>query len=72
MLELYGLADDVRRRHQHFDSAVEDLKDQLNCPPILADVVATDVLTEMEQVDPVLIPSNMDQNASATDQQVMY
>lgn len=51
MVDLYGLADDVRKKHKRFESAVTDLKSQLNVPPILADVVATDVLTEMEMVD---------------------
>ena len=57
MVELYGLADSVRKKHRRMESAVDDLKSRLNVPPILADVVATDVLTEMEAVDPQLIPS---------------
>ena len=54
LLELYGLADEVRKRHKKMDSAILDLKTQLNVPPILADVVARDVLEEMETVDPYL------------------
>ena len=51
MVYLYGLADEVRGQHQRMDSAIEDLKSRLNVPPILAGVMATDVLTEMEMVD---------------------
>eukprot|EP01084_Bolivina_argentea_P263700 446414_1 len=54
LLDLYGLADQVRKRHRQMDSAVLDLKSQLNVPPILADVVARDVLDEIETVDPYL------------------
>jgi len=54
LLDLYGLADTVRKRHKKMDSAVLDLKSQLNVPPILADVVARDVLDEIETVDPYL------------------
>merc|ERR1711920_582705 len=54
LLDLYGLADEVRKRHKKMDSAVLDLKSQLNVPPILADVVARDVLDEVETVDPYL------------------
>ena len=57
MMELYGLADDVRKKHRRMESAVDDLKSRLNVPPILADVVATDVLAEMEAMDPQLIPA---------------
>eukprot|EP00485_Elphidium_margaritaceum_P005933 CAMPEP_0202695224 /NCGR_PEP_ID=MMETSP1385-20130828/8872_1 /ASSEMBLY_ACC=CAM_ASM_000861 /TAXON_ID=933848 /ORGANISM="Elphidium margaritaceum" /LENGTH=837 /DNA_ID=CAMNT_0049351211 /DNA_START=54 /DNA_END=2567 /DNA_ORIENTATION=+ len=54
LLDLYGLADQVRKRHRKMDSAVIDLKSQLNVPPVLADVVARDVLDEIETVDPYL------------------
>ena len=51
MIDLYGLADEVRGQHHRMDSAIEDLKSRLNVSPILAEVVATDVLTEIEMVD---------------------
>jgi len=58
MIDLYEMADEVRGRHRRMESAVEDLKGLLNVPPILADVVANDVLNEMEAIDPQLIPSD--------------
>lgn len=59
LLDLYGLADEVRRRHQRMDSAVNDLKSHLNVPPVLADVVARDLLDEIETVDPYLDQGTM-------------
>eukprot|EP01083_Nonionella_stella_P285217 970867_1 len=61
LLDLYGLADQVRKRHQNMDSAVLDLKSQLNVPPILADVIARDVLDEIETVDPYLNRDSTDE-----------
>ena len=58
LMDLYGLADEVRKRHRRMESAVEDLKKQLNVPPILADVVARDVLDELETVDPYLLQND--------------
>ena len=58
LLDLYGLADEVRKKHRKMESAVLDLKSQLNVPPILADVVARDVLDEIETVDPYLLQSD--------------
>ena len=52
LLDLYGLADNVRQKHGDFESAVDDLKNQLNVPPVLAETVARDVLGEIECVDP--------------------
>ena len=60
LLDLYGLADEVRKKHRRMESAVLDLKAQLDVPPILADVVARDVLDEIETVDPYLLSSDDD------------
>merc|ERR1712176_1441707 len=66
LLDLYGLADQVRKRHNRMESAVTDLKSQLNVPPILAEVVAKDVLDEIETVDPYL-KQDYDANDSEDD-----
>merc|ERR1712176_1188708 len=69
LLDLYGLADEVRKRHKKMDSAVLDLKSQLNVPPILADVVARDVLDEIETVDPYLKQSDNNDNDDDDDEE---
>ena len=38
--QMYGLADTVRRRHQRMDSAILDLKAQLDVPPVLEERLA--------------------------------
>jgi len=63
LMDLYGLADQVRKRHGRMESAVADLKSKLNVPPILADVVARDVLDEIETVDPYLQPEGTSEMA---------
>ena len=56
LLDLYGLSDDVRKRHIHHRSDdVEWLTRSLYIPPVLADVVARDVLDEIEAIDPYLL-----------------
>lgn len=76
LMDLYGLADQVRKRHGRMESAVAELKGKLNVPPILADVVARDVLDEIETVDPYLQPEgtaiefyNPQQNAQSQNAQ---
>ncbi len=60
LYDLYGLADSVRKKHNRMESAVADLKLQLNVPPVLAEVVAQDVLDEIVSLSFSLlaIPSN--------------
>ena len=47
LLDLYGLADVVRRKHKRMESAIEDLENQLQVPAVLASAVATDILDEI-------------------------
>eukprot|EP01084_Bolivina_argentea_P021399 39758_1 len=68
LLDLYGLADTVRKNHSKFECAVMHLKMQLNVPANLAEITARDVLQEIESVDPYLdiqneknIPFNQDE-----------
>ena len=67
LLDLYGLADEVRKKHRRMSSAILDLKSQLNVPPILADVVARDVLDEIETVDPYLLQNDNNITTTITD-----
>eukprot|EP01084_Bolivina_argentea_P130504 230371_1 len=62
LLDLYGLSDTIRKKHSRMESAVQDLKSCLNVPPILADVVARDVVDEIECVDPYLESNNNNNN----------
>ena len=62
--DVYGLADEVRMKHQRMDSAVNELKMKLNVPPEFAEEKAREILTEMESVDPQLI---MNENGNELD-----
>ena len=47
LLDLYGLADAVRKQHKNYESALAHLKTQLNMPDSLAQEAAKDVLDEI-------------------------
>ncbi|ETN99257.1 hypothetical protein RFI_38223, partial [Reticulomyxa filosa] len=47
LYQLYGLADDVRKKHTRMESAVEDLKAHLNLSNELGHAISSEVLQEL-------------------------
>ena len=60
LLDLYGLGDEIRKKHSIMNCAIQGFKYQLIFPPLLAEKVAYDVMHEIEQVDPYLIQEMKD------------